>query len=310
MFVPKVLVVVLVLVLALLGACGPAVPQAPQHLVLAILPTATPETLAAESRELEAFLEARVGVDVEIRVPTLYAGAIEALRFGHAQAAFMSAWPAALARKHAGAELALAEVRDVVIGEEKVERPFYFSYWVVPKDSPYTSLKDLKGKRVAFPSPLSTSGYVFPMARLVELGLVDPAGKEIDPKQFFSEVYFAGGYAQAWEALKKGQVDATVIAGDVSEKLYREVLDATRVLDQQGPIPSHGVVFSPDLKEPLRSQLKSALLELGKPEYRNLMRKFVSAIFVGFQESTTEAHLGALDKALSVTRLSFTESLR
>src|SRR3989304_1103072 len=96
MFVPKVLVVVLVLVLALLGACGPAV----------------------------------------------------------------------LARKHAGAELALAEVRDVVIGEEKVERPFYFSYWVVPKDSPYTSLQDLKGKRVAFPSPLSTSGYVFPMARL------------------------------------------------------------------------------------------------------------------------------------------------
>src|SRR3989304_1808375 len=166
MFVPKVLVVVLVLVLALLGACGPAFPQAPQNLVLAILPTATPETLAAESRELEAFLEARVGVDVEIRVPTLYAGAIEALRFGHAQAAFMSAWPAALARKHAG-------------------------------------------------------------ARLVELGLVDPAGKEIDPKQFFSEVYFAGGYAQAWEALKKGQVDATVIAGDVSEKLYREVPDGT-----------------------------------------------------------------------------------
>jgi phosphonate transport system substrate-binding protein len=151
------------------GAAQPTQAQPKEKLVIAILPTASAETLAAESREMEKFLEARLGREVDIMVPTLYGGVIEALRFGHAHAAFLSAWPAALAAKNAGAEVALAEVREVVIGQEKQEKPFYFSYWVVRKDSPYQSLSDLRGKRVAFASPLSTSGYVFPLARL-EIG--------------------------------------------------------------------------------------------------------------------------------------------
>ncbi|MCS6927646.1 MAG: phosphate/phosphite/phosphonate ABC transporter substrate-binding protein [Candidatus Binatia bacterium] len=280
-------------------------------LTIAIQPTATPEVLTAESEELKAFLQQRLpGVEIALYVPTMYVGAIEALRFGHAQAAFMSAWPAALAKIHAGAEIALAEVREVVIEKEKVERPFYFSYWVVPKHSPFQSLTDLRGKRVAFPSPLSTSGYVFPLARLVELGLIDVAGKEADPRQFFGEVLFAGGYAQAWEALKQGQVDVTVIAGDVPEQLYHAVRDATRVVEQQGPIPSHAVVFSKDLQEPLRSQFTAALLELGQAKNRPMMRKFISSLFVGFQEARTEEHLGTLFAALQRTNVSYTERLK
>src|SRR5439155_1244736 len=96
------------------------------------------------------------------------------LRFGHAQAAFMSAWPAQLAVKHARAEVALAEVREVVIGQEKKAETYYFSYWVVAKDSPVQRLEQLRGKRAVFPSPLSTSGYVAPLARLGELGLGQP----------------------------------------------------------------------------------------------------------------------------------------
>ncbi len=296
--------------LALLAAACGGAPAPKEHLVIAIQPTANPETLSTESKELEHFLETRLGAEVEIIVPTLFGGVIEALRFGHAQAAFMSAWPAALAAKNAGAEVALAEVREVVIGQEKQEKPFYFSYWVVRKDSPYRSLSDLRGKKVAFSSPLSTSGYVFPTARMLELGLLSPDSKEPDLKQFFGQVLFAGGYAQSWEALKQGQVDVAIIAGDVSEKLYREVLEGTRIIEQQGPIPSHAVVFSKDLQEPLRSKLRDALLELGTPENRPLMRKFISGIFVQFQVSNTKEHLAGLTQALDQTKLTFTEALR
>lgn len=285
--------------------------ESKERLLIAVQPSSNPEALASESREIESFLEQRLdGVDVEIRVPTLYAGTIEALRFGNAHAAFMSAWPAALANKHAGADVALAEVREVIIAEERQEQPFYFSYWVVLKDSSYGSLQDLKGKRAAFPSPLSTSGFVTPMARLVELGMVTPGDREVDPKQFFGEVIFAGGYAQAWEALKRGQVDVTVIAGDVPESLYRDVLAATRVLEQQGPIPSHAVVFSKELKDPLRLRLKNALIELGQPDNRALMRKFISGIFMNFKETSTQEHLSPLIKSLESTRLQYTEGLK
>jgi phosphonate transport system substrate-binding protein len=279
-------------------------------LVIAVQPTSTPEQLTADAKELREFLSKRLNREVEIVFPMTYAGVVEALRFGHAQAAFMSAWPAQLAVKHAKADVALAEVREVVIGQQKKAETFYFSYWVVAKDSPVERLEQLRGKRAVFPSPLSTSGYVAPLARLVELGLVPrQPGKEADPKAFFGDVRFAGGYAQGWEALKAKQADVTVIAGDVSEKLYREVLAGTKVIEQQGPIPSHAVLFARDLDQAAKTQLRDALLDLGMPEHRGLMRKFISGIFVGFKPTTAEQHLGALDKFLGQTELAFVERL-
>lgn len=293
---------------ALIACTAPAARG--EKLVIAVQPTNTPEQLSADARDIEQFLERRLGRDVELVFPTTFAGVIEALRFGHVHAAFMSAWPSALARKHAGADVVLAEVREVVIDEDKVEAPYYFSHWVVPKDSPVTGLDQLRGRKVSFPSPLSTSGYVAPLARLVELGYLPTTGKEVDPRAFFGEVLLSGGYAQSWEALKSGQVDVSVIAGDVSENLYREVLANTRVIEKQGPIPSHGIVFAKELQDPLRTQLKDALLELGKPEYRGLMRKFISGIFVGFKPTTSEEHLATLNQYLSVTHLAFTERVQ
>lgn len=291
------------------GGKGSGQPRAGK-LVIAVQPTGTPEKLSTDAKDIETFLSARLNREVELIFPTSYAGVIESLRFGHAQAAFMSAWPAALAQRRAGADVVLAEIREVITGDTKVEAPYYYSYWVVRPDSPITSLAELRGKRVSLPSVLSTSGYVAPLARMTELGLLSADGKEVDPKRFFGEVTLSGGYAQGWEALKSGQVDATVIAGDVPEKLYREVLAGTRVIEQQGPIPSHGVVFAKQLKDQEREQLRAALLELGQPEHRELMRKFISGIFVGFKPTTGEEHLASLNAYLTATGLSFTESLK
>jgi phosphonate transport system substrate-binding protein len=302
----------LTVLVALTSACGWVTapePAKPEKLVMAVQPTNTPEQLSTEATEIEQFLSNRLGREVQLVFPTTYAGVIEALRFGHAHAAFMSAWPAALAQKHAGARVALAEVREVLVDQQKVEAPYYFSYWVVMKDSSITSVEQLRGKRVSLPSPLSTSGYVAPLGRLVELGLMTPGDKELDPKMFFADVAFSGGYAQSWEALKSGQVDASVIAGDVSEKLYREVLESTRVIEQQGPIPSHGVVFGRQLEDPAASRLKDALMELGAPEHRVLMRKFISGIFIGFQPTTGDEHLASLNHYLAATQFAYSERI-
>ncbi|MEE8386462.1 MAG: phosphate/phosphite/phosphonate ABC transporter substrate-binding protein [Dehalococcoidia bacterium] len=298
----------LALVVLAAAACGGG---SSETLVIAVQPTSTVQELSDQASEIVKFLEERVDADVELRFPTTYAGVIEALRFGTADAAFMGAWPAALANEHAGAEVVLAEVREVTLGDEETEAPFYFSYWIVPEDSPYQSLEELRGKKVAFSSQLSTSGYVAPVARLVELGLLTPeVGGPADPSEFFSDVYFAGGYAQAWASLSRGQVDVSVIAGDVPLELYQEVLANTRILEEQGPLPSHAVLFSKDLEDPLRSQLRDALMELGQLEHQGLMRRFISGIFVRFEPATTEEHLGALNRFLDATGLTYTETIR
>jgi len=57
------------------------------------------------------------------------------------------------------------------------------------------------------------------MYALVNQSLVQVDPEEgVDPETFFSEVLFAGGYAQAWEALRSGVVDVSIIAGDVCRR--------------------------------------------------------------------------------------------
>jgi len=285
---------------------------AQEKLVIAIQPTLSSDEMLNKAKPLEKFIRDSLGgkTEVQIYVPSSYAAVVESLRFGHAHVGFMSAWPAQLAVRLGGAEVPLAEVRQVIIGKEKKEAPYYFSYWVVLPNSPYQNLQSLKGKSVCFPSPISTSGYVAPMGRLAELNLIQTAqGKEADPKTFFKEVLFGGGYGQCWQALKQGQVDATVTAGDIPEKLYNEVIASTRIIEQQGPIPSHAVVFSKELKEPLRSRVIGTISKLGELEHRSLMRSFISSIFVGFKPTTAEEHLGSLNNYLKLVGLKYTELL-
>jgi len=281
-------------------------------LVVAIQPSVSSDDMLKKARPLEKFLRDGLGgkTDVQVYVPSSFAAVVESLRFGHAQVAFMSAWPAQLAVQLGGAEVPLAEVRQVIIGKEKKEAPYYFSYWVVLPNSPYQNLQSLKGKTVCFPSPISTSGYVAPMGRLAELNLIQTTqGKEADPKTFFKEVLFGGGYGQCWQALKQGQVDATVTAGDIPEKLYNEVISSTRTIEQQGPIPSHAVVVSKELKDPLRSKTIQTITKLGEPQHRDLMRSFISSIFVGFKPTTADEHLGSLNNYLKLVGLKYTERL-
>ncbi len=301
----------LILSIACLGLT-PNSSIAQNKLVVAIQPTVASDEILNKAKPLQQFLEKGLGgnTKVEIYVPSSYAAVVESLRFGHAQVALMSAWPAQLAVRLGGAQVALAEVRQVIHGKEKVDAPHYYSYWVVLPDSPHKDLQSMKGKSVCFSSPISTSGYVAPMGRLAELNLIQTsAGKEADPKTFFKEVLFGGGYGQCWQALKQGQVDTTIIAGDVPEKLYKEVLDSTRTIEQQGPIPSHAVVLSKELKDPLRARTVQAITKLGAPEHRDLMRSFISSIFVGFKPTTAEEHLGSLDRYLKLVGLKYTERL-
>ncbi|MEM2114591.1 MAG: phosphate/phosphite/phosphonate ABC transporter substrate-binding protein [Candidatus Caldarchaeum sp.] len=296
--------------LTLSAGLGMVFPQPTRtKLVIAIQPTLSAAEVMQRSKPVEAFLEQRLPeVDVEIYVPTSYAAAVEALRRGHAQAGFMSAWPSYLAWKLAGAEVVLAEVRTVGEGDKLIQSTAYYSYWIVMPDSPIKSVEDLRGKKVALPSPISTSGYLAPVAKLVELGYIQTKpGVEADPSTFFNFV-FTGGYAQSWAALRNGDVDAAVIAGDIPASLYLEVMSSTRVVASQGPIPSHGVVFSKELREPLRSELAQALLELGETQ-PELMRQFVSALFVRFEPTTSEKHLSNLKHYLELTNLKYSEKV-
>jgi phosphonate transport system substrate-binding protein len=102
-----------------------------------------------------------------------------------------------------------------------------------------------------------------------------------------------------------GRVEVTVMAGDVSKELYEKAMGTTRVIERQGPLPSHALVVSRNLDPKLREALIQAFLELGGPERAELMRRLVSAIFVGWERKTSEEHLASLSRYIELTGLEF-----
>lgn len=295
---------------ALAGCVLPGADTTEDPIVIAIQPTANAASIQAKADEMEKFLESRLGRDVRIIIPLTNAATIEALNWGHADVAFLGSWPAQIAVERAGAEIVLAEKREVQIGSENLVAPYYYSYYVVKKDSGFTNLTDLAGKRVAYTSPTSTSGYVYPVAKLVQSGLIPQpaAGAEADPKIFFGSVVMAGNYQKGWDALRNGQVDVTVTAGDIPVSLYNEVLANTDIIATQGPVPSHAVVFAKDFQGEDRAAMKAALLEL-KGDHKQLMRELVSGIFVEFVETTSVEHTGPLAEALGRVGFKMSEKI-
>src|SRR5689334_8982810 len=106
------------------------------------------------------------GKPVELKVLTDYAALIEGQRAGVIQLAVYGSLSYVLARDTgAGVEPLGVEVM------RKGAKPEYRSYLVTKAGSPIRSLDDLRGKRVCFVDPNSTSGYLYPVAALLAEGI-------------------------------------------------------------------------------------------------------------------------------------------
>ncbi|NJR76559.1 MAG: PhnD/SsuA/transferrin family substrate-binding protein [Scytonema sp. CRU_2_7] len=114
----------------------------------------------------------------------------------------------------------------------------------------------MKGKRFAFVSKLSASGYVVPMAKFQELG--------INPNKDFSLVVFSGSHDKSKQALAKGEVDA--IADDrrsYTEQVKEGKFDPKKytIIWESVPLPSVPIVASSKVSIELKNALKKALID-------------------------------------------------
>ncbi len=133
--------------------------------------------------------------------------------------------------------LALERVPDLKILVQKIVKgaTSYSSLLVVPYESDIVHLGDLRGRRISFVDENSTSGFLFPYAALMEMGM--------DPRTDFSKIRFAGSHEGALSDLGMGISD---VAATYSEMLQNDCgtgvfpkgkMVRIRVLGNTGRIP-------------------------------------------------------------------------
>ena len=258
-------------------------------ITIGFIPNEKAEELTPKADEMKSFLQERLGVEVEIVVPSDYEIIIEGLRFGHIDAAFMDTGPGWIAHQRSGAEVIAAEV---VGGKVNYQA----TIWAKADNDSINSLSDTIGKKVAFTSITGSSGFIRPMGTLVANGDVQIQGDDLIALEAalattFEEYTFTGGYKTALELLLNDNVDVA-FGSDIAPQKYLtpEQQNQLRIVEQIGPVPSHVFVVNGDMSDSTKKLLLAAMLELNEDENNHILKNVYGA--EALLPTTTTMHIG------------------
>jgi phosphonate transport system substrate-binding protein len=223
-------------------------------------------------RELLDYIGRRSGHSVQLIQRKTYDEVNALFPKGQIDLAFICTGPFAASREKFGfVALATPQVRG---------QPFYQSYLIVPKDSPYHSLEDLRGRVFAFTDPDSNTGAMVPRFWLAEKGET--------PESFFSKTTFTYSHDNSILAVAKGLVDAAAVDGhqwEYFERLNPAYTSKTRVIRKSQPFGSPPLVASARLGGDVRSKIQELMLSMHTdPEGQHILEKLLIDRFVAPRE--------------------------
>ncbi len=257
--------------------------------------------LEAKAEAVSKILSQQIGVPVKAVIASESA-AVEALRANRADVAFLGGRAAIQAEKTTGAKLYLAEVRNDYSGGHT-----YKSVLVVRQDSPLKTLGtgkqtlgQLKGKKMAFASRTSGSGFIIPTSEFVGQGFVANPDRY---NQFFSQVIYGDGYSSALQAVLKGQADVAAVSEYAlnSPWITPEEVKKLRVLWSIPGVPAHGIAIDNDVPAPLRAKIIAAFLTLNEPKNNTLFRSLYNSTKLVKVDHDT--HIAPMKRALTRAKL-------
>ncbi len=216
--------------------------------------------------------------------------AVESLAANRVDIAFLGSRAALKAEKLANAQMYLAEVRSSYSGGHT-----YNSIFVVPKDSPLNDLKSLKGKRMAFTSPTSGSGFIVPVGQLMSEKLVTGKNK-LD--QFFGKVTYGGSYSKALQAVLRGQADVAAVSEYALFPPHITEAEAKklRVIYKTSGVPAHGVVIDDDVPTATREKIVESMLKLNSGSNNALLKSLYNS--TALVKVNHDQHLAPMAQAL------------
>jgi phosphonate transport system substrate-binding protein len=241
------LLIVFAVIFAGAAAAEPAAGSRERPLRVVLIPAdgGTEDGTRADYQPVFNAVSRMTGLKFDLKVAQSYAAVVEALCSGSADVAFVGPVTYIQAHQRHCAEL-------LAVGVQKGQSIYYAGIFA-KAGSPIRSLRDLKGRRVAFGDVNSTSSFVVPMTMIMDAGL--------DPVRDLSAVRLTGSHANSLAALVQGQVDAAALSFDSFDKaIEQKAVDPTtiRVVARSGPIPYPPIVMASRLPAPLKARLKAA----------------------------------------------------
>ncbi|CAN7296949.1 phosphonate ABC transporter substrate-binding protein [Pararhizobium sp. LjRoot238] len=171
--------------------------------------------------------------------------------------------------------LAKADAVEPILTTEQTDGSTgYYSIMVARKDSGITKVEDLKGKKLGFADPDSTSGYLIPNVTLPET-----IGMPV--KEFFAETGFGGGHENLVLEVLKGTFDAGTTfgsgigefkegytSGNLRKMVDKGILDMNDLVElwRSPLIPNGPTVVRSSLSADVKAKFKQFMMDLPKTD--------------------------------------------
>ncbi|AWM28601.1 phosphonate ABC transporter substrate-binding protein [Sinorhizobium fredii] len=178
----------------------------------------------------------------------------------------------------------------------------YHSIMVARKDSGITKLEDLRGKKLGFADPDSTSGYLVPLVTLPET-----IGAPV--KEYFGETGFGGGHENLVLEVLKGTFDAGTTfgsgvgefkdgytSGNLRKMVDKGVLDMNDLVElwRSPLIPNGPIVVRTSLNDDMKAKFKQFMMDLPKTDAA-CFSAIQGGDFSGFTEVNSDFYKPIID---------------
>ena len=243
---------------------------------MGFVPLKNSEKLVEDLKPISDYLSERLGVKVEAFTASNYIGVVEGLGSGSVDFGIIPPFSSLLAQKQSNA-------KPILTSKGKTGKPGYTAELYVRKDSGIKSLQDVKGKKVAFVDPSSSSGYIYPGAMLVNAGL--NLDKDISYQ-------FNGGHDKSLQLLLNKDVDVIATFDGVEDRYAKDFPQAKtdiQKLATSDMIPGVMVTTSSKMDKELQEKLEKALRDIEKdPKMKEMFTKMFS--ITGFTDVDQDAY--------------------
>lgn len=218
-----------------------------EELTVAIAGMVTPDEGLAYYEDLARYIGEKVGLPVRLIHKAEYAEVNQMVEDRKVDMAFVCSGPYVSGHDEFGMELLAAPV---VNGA-----PVYYSYIIVGKDSPVSSLEGLRGKTFAFADPHSNTGKLVPTYLLSKVGET--------PESFFGKTFYTYSHDVSIRAVAEGTADGAAVDSliwDYSNAKDPVHTSRTKVVLKSDPFGIPPVVVHPDMDARLKGRLRDAFI--------------------------------------------------
>lgn len=237
---------------------------AQQEILIGLVPEQNIFKQTARYRPLASYLSEKAGVKIRLTILSRYGDVVERFALRGMDGAFLNSLGAAMAITKLGVEPVARRVN--LDGTSTIH-----GYIFVRTDSNINSVKDMKGKRIAFVDRATASGYLFAIAFLRENGISD-----ID--KYFAEYFFTGSHDSAIYSVLDNRADIGCASSTIFNALVSKdptIKRELRVIAQSEEFPENTLCLRKNIPQEIKNRITDILLNMNQdPAGKEILKKF------------------------------------